>query len=86
MVDELNLTPRDHALFEKLYASHVDIITAQSCAAFILKKGWHTYIISIQSISYLRFSPAELKMFVEMRRAVADRITERLGEIRLSGW
>jgi len=43
MVDELSLTPRDRALYEKLFASHIDIITAQSCAAFILKKGWHTY-------------------------------------------
>ncbi len=43
MVEDVDLSPHDRALYEKLYASHGDIGTAQGCAEFILKKGWHTY-------------------------------------------
>ncbi|MBB4395066.1 hypothetical protein [Bradyrhizobium sp. ERR14] len=43
MSEEANLSPHDRTLYEKLYASHGDITIASSCAAFILKKGWHSY-------------------------------------------
>lgn len=43
MIEDVNLSPRDRSLYEKLYASFNDIGTARSCAAFILKKRWHTY-------------------------------------------
>ncbi|MBC9883703.1 hypothetical protein G8O24_41205 [Bradyrhizobium sp. INPA01-394B] len=43
MPEEANLSPRDRALYEKLYASANDIGTATACAQYILKKGWHGY-------------------------------------------
>jgi len=43
------------------------------------------YITSIQSTGDLFFSPAELTMFIKMTNAVADRVSKRLEEIRLSG-
>jgi hypothetical protein len=43
------------------------------------------YITSIESISDLRFSPSELKGFIEMSTGVTSRISERLEVIRLSG-
>jgi len=165
MVEDVDLSPRDRMLYEKLHASHGDIGTAQSCAEFILKKGWHTYsfmrrgsvpiqqiafittmivsyarpfspgrggsltfphrilqyrlkesllherllklrnqqyahsdpstisvrplkgniVTSIQSLRDVRFSRAELEIFVEMTNGVTSRIRERLEEIRLSG-
>jgi hypothetical protein len=42
-------------------------------------------ITSIQSIRDLRFSKAELLMFVEMTGGLVGRISERLEQIRLSG-
>ncbi|MBJ7402183.1 hypothetical protein TSA1_26630 [Bradyrhizobium nitroreducens] len=42
MIEDVDLSPRDRALYEKLHASHGDLGIASSCAHYILKKGWHT--------------------------------------------
>jgi len=39
--EELKLGTHDHALFGKLEVSQSDIGTAQLCARYLLKKGWH---------------------------------------------
>ena len=38
---ELTLSPRDRALYGKLYVSFYDIGIAQRCVAFLKKKSWH---------------------------------------------
>jgi hypothetical protein len=43
MVEDVSLSPRDRALYEKLYVSVDDLGIALSCARYILKKKWHTY-------------------------------------------
>lgn len=58
MLDEVDLSPRDRALYSKLHASHEDIGIARNCANFIQKKAWHSFAIArrgsipIQQISF----------------------------------
>jgi hypothetical protein len=43
VIEDANLSPRNRALYEKLYASIGVLNVAISCADVILKKKWHTY-------------------------------------------
>jgi hypothetical protein len=54
MVEEAELSEHDRALYAKLHASLEDISTARSCAAMILKKEWHTWLVLRRGRSVLR--------------------------------
>ncbi|MCP3463051.1 hypothetical protein [Bradyrhizobium sp. CCGUVB23] len=54
MIEDLILLPRDRVTYEKLHASHGDLTIANSCAQYILKKGWH-------SLSFLRRGSVQIQ-------------------------
>lgn len=57
-MEELALTERNYALYNKLHVSAGDIAVAQQCAEFIKKKKWHDYSfvrrgsVQIQQIAF----------------------------------